>query len=68
MKTKLALFMSLMLVGMLVLAACGGDGDPTATPVPEVVEQPTEAPAEPTEAPAEPTEAPAEEPTEEPLE
>jgi len=72
MKTKLAILMSLMLVGMLVLAACGGDEDPTATPVPEVVEQPTEAPAEPTEepteAPAEPTEAPAEEPTEEPME
>jgi maltose-binding protein MalE len=66
MKTKLALFMSLMLVGMLVLAACGGDEEPTE--VPEVVEQPTEAPAEPTEAPAEPTEAPAEEPTEEPVE
>ena len=76
MKTRIALFMSLMLVAMLVLAACGGEEDPTATPVPEVVEQATEAPTEPTEepmeepteAPAEPTEAPAEEPTEEPME
>ncbi len=70
MKTKLAIFMSLMLVGMLVLAACGGEEDPTATPVPVVEEKPAEAPTEepmeePTEAPAEePTEVPTEEPTE----
>jgi maltose-binding protein MalE len=69
MKTKLALFLSLMLVGVLVLAACGGDEDPTATPVPQV-EAPTEVPTEvPTEEPMEePTEAPTEEPAPEPTE
>jgi maltose-binding protein MalE len=47
------IFITLMLVGMLVLAACGGEEEPTP---------------EPTEAPAEPTEAAADEPEEEPME
>ena len=78
MKTKLALFISLMLVGLIVLAACGGAEDPTATPEPqdtspvpateESMEEPTEEPMEePTEAPVEePTEVPTEEPMAEP--
>ena len=52
MKKQLMIFISLMMVAMLVLAACGGDEEPTP---------------EPTEAAAElATVAPAEEPTEEP--
>ena len=58
MKKKL-LFISLLAVVALALAACTPQAPAaTATPEPQ-----TEAPAEPTEAPAEPTEAP-EEPTE----
>ena len=64
---RIALLLSILLIGALVLTACGGE-DPTATPEP--VEQPTEAPAEePAEEPVEePTEEPVEEPTEEPVE
>jgi ABC-type sugar transport system substrate-binding protein len=51
-------FITLIVVAMMVLAACGGQE-----------EEPTEAPAAATEAPAEePTEEPMEEPTEEPAE
>ena len=70
---RIALLLSLLLVGALILTACGGD-DPTPTPEPEPVEapavEPVEAPAEePAEEPVEePTEEPAEEPTEEPVE
>ena len=66
---KLTLLLSLMLVGALLLVACGGE-EPTAVPTEAPAEQPTEAPAEePTEEPTEvPTEEPAEEPTEEPME
>jgi len=66
---RIALLLSLLLIGALVLTACGGD-DPTPTPEPEPVEAPAEEPAEePVEEPAEePTEVPAEEPTEEPVE
>ena len=67
MKKQLMIFITLMLVGMLVLAACGGEEEPTAVPATEApAEQPTEAPTEvPTEVP---TEEPMEEPTEEPME
>jgi len=66
---KIALLLSLLLIGALVLTACGGD-DPTPTPEPEPVEAPAEEPAEePIEEPAEePTEEQMEEPTEEPVE
>jgi ABC-type sugar transport system substrate-binding protein len=75
-------FITLIVVAMMVLAACADtEVEPTeapAAPTEAPAEEPTEAPAEeptevpaeePTEAPAEePTEAPAEEPTEEPVE
>jgi branched-chain amino acid transport system substrate-binding protein len=58
--------LSIFLIAVLVLVACGG-AEPTPTPEPEAAsEEPTEAPTEtPTEAPAE---EPTEEPTEEPME
>jgi maltose-binding protein MalE len=68
------MLLSLLVVGMLVLVACGGAEEPTAAPAEEPTEAPVEAPTEepaeePTEAPTEePTEEPAEEPTEEPVE
>ncbi|MGD2076992.1 MAG: extracellular solute-binding protein [Chloroflexota bacterium] len=70
MKKQLMIFISLMLVGMLVLAACGGDEEPTAVPTEAPAEAPTEEPTEePMEEPTEePTEEPMEEPTEEPME
>jgi len=74
MKKHLMIFISLMLVGMMVLAACGGDEEPTAEPTAVPAEQPTEEPMEePTEVPTEepmeePTEVPTEEPMEEPTE
>lgn len=69
MRNKRMLLLSLLIVGAMVLAACGGQ----PTPAPAAPAAPTEAPAAeapaaeatPTEAPAEeaaPTEAPAEEP------
>jgi branched-chain amino acid transport system substrate-binding protein len=62
MKRYLAI-LSIFLIAAMLLVACGGAEEPTATPEPE------EAPAEPTEAPVEePTEEPMEEPTEEPTE
>ncbi|HUS95096.1 MAG TPA: extracellular solute-binding protein, partial [Patescibacteria group bacterium] len=62
---RIVLLLSLLLIGALVLTACGGD-DPTPTSAPEPAVQPTE---EPTEEPIEePTEEPIEEPTEEPAE
>jgi len=66
---RIALLLSLLLVGVLVLSACGGE-EPTATPEPAPVEEPAEEPMEePTEEPMEePTEEPMEEPTEEPME
>lgn len=71
MRNKLMLVLSLLVIGTMVLAACGG-GQPTAAPAAPAAEEaaPTEAPAAeaPTEAPTEapaaeaaPTEAPAEE-------
>ena len=73
MRNKLIIFLSLLMVATMVLAACGG-GAPAAEPAAEEAAAPTEAPqeeaaeeAEPTEeaaaeeASAEPTEAPAEE-------
>jgi maltose-binding protein MalE len=70
MKKQLMILISLMLVGMLVLAACGGDEEPTAVPTEAPAEAPTEEPTEePMEEPTEePTEEPMEEPTEEPME
>ncbi|MCI0394768.1 MAG: extracellular solute-binding protein [Chloroflexi bacterium] len=64
MKKQLAVLFTLMLIGAMLLVACGGQATPTPEP------QPTEAPeAEPTEAPeAAPTEEPEEVPTEEPME
>ncbi len=54
------LLLTLLLVGALVFAACGGGGAAPAEPAaPAEAAEPTEAPAE--EAAAEPTEAPAEE-------
>jgi len=73
MKKRAVLLISLLLVGVMILAACGGDEE-EPTEVPEVAEQPTEAPTEePTEVPTEepmeePTEVPTEEPMEEPTE
>jgi maltose-binding protein MalE len=61
MKKTLSLTLVLALLLTLVVSACGGDEEDTATP------QPTEKPVEqPTEKPAEPTAAPTEEPTAEP--
>ncbi len=73
MRNKLIIFLSLLMVATMVLAACGG-GAPAAEPAPEEAAAPTEAPQEeeaeeaaPTEEAAaeeeaaEPTEAPAEE-------
>lgn len=70
MKKHLMIFISLMLVGMMVLAACGGDEEPTAEPTVAPTEAPMEEPTEvPTEEPTEvPTEEPMEEPTEVPME
>ena len=79
MRRKTLLILSVLLVAVLALAACGGsEPEPTAAPTaaPEPTAAPTEAPAAeaaPTEAPAEeaaPTEAPAAEaaPTEAPAE
>ena len=68
---RLSLFIALMLIGALVLTACGGgEAEPTTAPTEAPAAQPTEAPMEePTEAPMEePTEAPMEEPTEAPTE
>jgi peptide/nickel transport system substrate-binding protein len=56
--------LSLILTLVVVLSACGGAAEPTATQAPESQPEPTEAPEaqpEPTEAPA-PTEAPEAEP------
>ncbi|MDX1614482.1 MAG: maltose ABC transporter substrate-binding protein [Candidatus Promineifilaceae bacterium] len=77
MSKKLSIFLSLLLIGALVLVACGGEEaaeEPTAEPAEEVVEEPAEEPTEepmeePTEEPMEePAEEPMEEPTEEPME
>lgn len=66
------LLLIMLLVGSLVLVACGGDAteEPAAQPTAEPVVEPTEEPMEePTEEPMEePTEEPMEEPTEEPME
>ena len=65
-KKLLALLVALMLVGALVLSACGGTTTEEPTAAPAATEAPVE---EPTEAPVEePTEAPVEEPTEAPTE
>jgi ABC-type sugar transport system substrate-binding protein len=68
-------FITLMIVAMMVLAACGGQEEepteaPAAAPTEAPAEEPTEEPMEePTEEPMEePTEEPMEEPTEEPME
>src|SRR5215212_2987109 len=55
---KLLYLLSLLIIGSMVLAACGG-GQPAATQPPAEEPAATEAPAEATEAPAEATEAPA---------
>jgi maltose-binding protein MalE len=71
---KLAILISLMLIGILALTACGGTAEPTSAPIPTeepMVEEPTAAAVEePTEEPMveEPTAAPVEEPTEAPAE
>jgi maltose-binding protein MalE len=70
MNKRIWILISLVLVAMLALAACGGQAEePTEAPA-AAVEEPTEEPMEePTEEPMEePTEEPMEEPTEEPME
>lgn len=75
MHKRVHVLVTALIIGALLLAACGGGATPTATPVPaapapaeEPTEEPTEAPepteelAEEAEATAEPTEEPAEEP------
>jgi maltose-binding protein MalE len=70
MSKKLFMLLALMLVGALLLVACGGQAteEPTEAAVVEPTAAPTEAPTEaPTMAPTEePTEVPAVVPTEEP--
>jgi arabinogalactan oligomer / maltooligosaccharide transport system substrate-binding protein len=66
-KTRIGVLFTLLLVSMLVLAACPGGGAPAQAPAaPAPTEAPAAAEAAPTEAPAEaeatPTEAAAEEP------
>jgi maltose-binding protein MalE len=71
MKKNLFLFFTLLLIGGLLLVACGGaEEEPTEVPTEVPVEEPAEEPAEePVEEPVEePTEEPVEEPTEEPVE
>jgi len=53
-------FLTIFVILMLALAACGGD-EPAATEAPEAPAEEAEAPAEEAEAPAEEAEAPAEE-------
>lgn len=68
---RLLVLVTLGLIMVLLLVACGGTAQPTTEPAEEPVTEPTEAPMEePTEAPMaeEPTEEPMEEPTEEPME
>jgi arabinogalactan oligomer / maltooligosaccharide transport system substrate-binding protein len=69
--TKWTVLLVMLLMGALLLSACGGGEEPAPEPAP--AEQPAEevapAPEEPAEEPmAEPTEEPMEEPTEEPME
>ncbi|HYF61290.1 MAG TPA: ABC transporter substrate-binding protein [Herpetosiphonaceae bacterium] len=63
-------FFSLMMIMLLILAACGAETAPTTAPAPATTAPATEAPAtgntEPTAAPVEPTEAPVAEATAEP--
>lgn len=70
MSKKFMLFLSLLLVSMLVLAACGGAEEPTEVPTEVPAQEPAEEPTvAPTEEPMEePTEVPTEEPMEEPTE
>lgn len=57
MRNRSYVLLAALLIGVLLLGACGGGSSPTATPAPAApTEAPTEAPAEevaPTEAPAE---------------
>jgi len=58
-----------LLIGAMVLSACGGGEEAAESPAEEAAEVAEEPMAEPTEAPMEePTEAPMEEPTEAPME
>lgn len=73
MNKRLTILSALLLIGALVLVACGGGAateEPTAAPTEAAMEEPTVAPTEaPMEEPTEaPTEAPTEEPTAEPTE
>jgi len=66
---RLFLLVIVLLMGALVLSACGGGEEAAEAPAEEAAEVAEEPMAEPTEAPMEePTEAPMEEPTEEPME
>ena len=51
--------LTVLMVGVLILAACGGGGAPTAAPAAPATPTPTIAPAAAPAAPATPTEAPA---------
>jgi arabinogalactan oligomer/maltooligosaccharide transport system substrate-binding protein len=66
---KLLLLVIALLIGAMVLSACGGGEEAAESPSEEAAEVAEEPMAEPTEAPMEePTEAPMEEPTEAPVE
>jgi maltose-binding protein MalE len=59
---RISTLLALILIGVIVLSACGGGEEPTVAPTQAPVVQPTDAPAE------EPTEEVMEEPTEEVME
>jgi arabinogalactan oligomer/maltooligosaccharide transport system substrate-binding protein len=66
---KLFLLVIALLIGAMVLSACGGGQETAETPAEDAAEVAEEPMEEPTEAPMEePTEAPMEEPTEAPME